>query len=187
MADTSDNPGSERPKPPPVPGSLGQETKLHTANQPSKEKPPKSNRPKFQFSMKSLLGLVTVCAILLGAASGFPSIFSSILTLLFVSTSAVMAAGLLYGKGDVQAFCLGGLFPAIVKTLQFAFSDGLSSAASLNSILKILSPSSSGSSIPDGMFVLVEFIGELLSLGFLVAVVGCLTVWVRRKLEEKSS
>lgn len=68
-------------------------------------------RPRWQFSLRSILVATTIVAVLLGLGALAGPLFAYIASVaatvgLMVLASAI-AAGLVYGRGDVRAFCLG--------------------------------------------------------------------------------
>src|SRR3972149_2969374 len=85
---------------------------------PSPEEPP--NRPRFQFSVQTLLKVVTITAIVLAVLMALPEIIAfPILLTVALAFPTVFLAGVLYGKGELRTFAIGGLFAVIAIWLLF--------------------------------------------------------------------
>lgn len=67
----------------------------------------------FRFSLRTLFILSTVICLLLGFAVAVPAEFSFIIIgLLWFAGSGLLVTGLLFGKGDHRAFCIGAAIVA---------------------------------------------------------------------------
>jgi hypothetical protein len=89
--------------------------------------PPRA--PRFQFSLATLLVLITVTAIFLGvvttvAGSILFAVFSWIL--LYILPTVVFACAI-YGRGDVRAFAIGALIPIVAFMLRGPMAGARSS------------------------------------------------------------
>lgn len=90
-------PDQREPAPPPVP-------------------PPPLQRgwPRVQFSLRTQLIVVTAVAVLLGLYVVAPaSVIAIIGSLIFWVLPAPLLAGVVYGRGDLRAFSIGGLIPIV--------------------------------------------------------------------------
>ena len=82
-----------------------------------------------RFSLRTLLLIVTGMAITCGCVIGMPWVFSLLLALVRVALFSALAAGIVFGQGDVRAFCIGGgvgllslvLFPHEGSPVPFAW------------------------------------------------------------------
>ncbi|MAT72737.1 MAG: hypothetical protein CMJ58_24930 [Planctomycetaceae bacterium] len=67
-------------------------------------------RQPLRFSMRSLLALMTAVAIACAVTTALPRPFALMITgALWIAGSGWLATGVLFARGDRQAFCLGGL------------------------------------------------------------------------------
>jgi hypothetical protein len=68
--------------------------------------------PRFQFSLGWLLIVVTVICLLLGLADVFDGLIQLVIgTLLWCAIPTPLVICTVYGRGDYQAFSIGGLIP----------------------------------------------------------------------------
>jgi uncharacterized membrane protein len=85
---------------------------------PSPYQPP--NRPRFQFSVKTLLKIVTAIAVLLAVLIAMPEIIAFPILMMFaVAFPTVLLAGVLYAKGETRTFAIGGLFAVVALWFLF--------------------------------------------------------------------
>ncbi len=71
-----------------------------------------------KFGLKTLLAIVTLsCVILflLAASPGF--VASPVLVFVWVTLTSLFMSGLIYGRGNVRAFCAGAMLPAGATTI----------------------------------------------------------------------
>ena len=77
------------------------------------DRPAGPQPPRFQFSLKTQLWVVTGIAVLLGIGVSLPlKIVAIVVASVLAILPAALTTGLVYGRDDVRAFCIGGLFPA---------------------------------------------------------------------------
>ena len=79
----------------------------------TKFKPSNVGRAPFQYSLRTMFIVMTVLAVALSGIFAGPP-WLSILTGLFLGVAApmVLTVALIYGRGYVRTFSIGGLFPA---------------------------------------------------------------------------
>jgi hypothetical protein len=70
---------------------------------------------RWQFSVRQLMITMVVASIALAVLFGFPGWFASA-TIIAAATLllAVLAAAAIFGQGDLRAFCVGALCPALL-------------------------------------------------------------------------
>ena len=76
-----------------------------------------------QFSLKSLMIAVTVICVLC-ALVAMPPLLALVCGFLYVALSGAMAMTLFYGRGWIQAFCIGAVLPHVVGYAFALESDG---------------------------------------------------------------
>jgi hypothetical protein len=72
-----------------------------------------SPRRYFQLSMRTLMIVVTVAAAMIGCVVAAP-LFAVLACLIYVGTSCVLAATLIYGKGWIKGFAIGFSVPHVM-------------------------------------------------------------------------
>lgn len=101
---------------------------------------------RWQFSLWHLLVAMTVIAVLLGIAVMAGPLFSYVVyafaTIALMVLASAIAAGLVYGKGDARAFCLGagsGVGAVLLSQGWTSFVGMLGGARSFGGLLTLLS------------------------------------------------
>jgi hypothetical protein len=81
---------------------------------------------RLQFSLRQLLVVMLALSIVLAIVFAFPDwVASAIYLVATVLVLPALATAVVYGRGDVRAFCIGALFPTGVLALIQSFGIGV--------------------------------------------------------------
>jgi hypothetical protein len=133
------------------------------------------------------MGGVTAAAVVMGALVALPAeLLVLVVRLLSQAVFLVALLGVVYGRGRLRTFCIGGLVAAAYHFIPEVVSPGRANDAVLAELLKSLSkiegspirglPTRAVASVPAMRFV---------ELVVSVATLGYLSVWVRTRIERR--
>ena len=133
---------------------------------------PPDYRPRFQFSLRTLLILMTGLAILLSGLFGGPGWLAlCTVCVLLIAVPMVLTSVLIYSRGYRRTFCIGALFPAgstmtVLSPLSFPYMmmgafDGVGADPATRLVI----------------------LASLTVYSMLVIVFGLAAVWIRRMVE----
>lgn len=134
--------------------------------------------PRIQFSLRSMLVLMTVVAVACSLLFSTSSIVSAVIILLVnVAWSGVLVSMLVYTRGYLQTFCVGALIPASILLL-FSTGTGIDLCQSFSSDYRDYRGYTSRYDLGFRIAMGVWWLGIVLS--------GLLAVVMRRSLARRS-
>ncbi len=129
----------------------------------------------FQFSLRTMLVLTTVLAVVLSGLFAGPAWLTYVTAMaLAIAMPMALTVTLIYGRGNVRTFCIGALFPA--GALATAFGPGLFFSYYVWAFLETLEDEGAARFI----------VGSVVGIALVVILVfGLLAIWIRRVVDQQ--